>query len=409
MFIDEIATLFGKHALHPSFEAAFGVDRNQPVDFEKDIRPCFSLPDGILNLNSAGIQPTPASTLAALHHYNQLCSQAPSFYTWGLFEQVKKPLRQHLARLAGVDIKELALTRNATEALNNIVFGIPLSENDEVVLSEFDYPNILNAWKQRAQKDRIRLVWADLQLPSENEDELIHAYVSKFSDRTKVVYLTHIINWCGQRLPVEKICQAAKAQGIETIVDGSQSFALLDYRISDLGCDYFGTSLHKWLAAPIGTGLLWMRQEKIPGVLPLLGNKKPDGGDIRKFESTGIRSLALEIALGYSLDFHNWITTARKGERLFYLKNRWMMALSEIDRVQFFTSFSREWSCAIGMFGIKDIPPAALNKLLFEKYGIHAAALQRGNVAGVRVSPTVYASEEEMDRLVEAVREIVTG
>lgn len=380
---------------------------NAKMDVDwSNISNLFFKSNEVINLNSAGISAPPQKTVEAMNQLHVKLSEAPSFHTWQTFEEQKKRVRTSLAAISGAAVEEIAITRNATEALADVIFGIELRSGDEVVLSKYDYPNAINAWKQRELRDGIKLVWVDLELPSEIETELVDAYISKFSSRTRLVHLTHVINWNGQIIPAGKIAQIANSKGIEVLIDGSQSFALLDYKISDLNCDYFATSLHKWLNGPTGTGMLYVKKEKISSVYPLMGNKKPQSADIRKFESYGIRNIAAELGIQYSIDFHNSIGAANKRQRLFDLKNRWMKALESIPDIQFFTSFSSEWSCAIGTVNLLGFSSTELVRILFEKWKIHVTTADREKIKGIRVTPGIATTEAEIDRFVDAMFEI---
>jgi selenocysteine lyase/cysteine desulfurase len=411
-FIRQTAALLGGLALHHTDAAAYALPKpprlpeDPEEDFWRQVRQAYASSPTLINLNNGGVCPAPRAAMDALDYYNRMCNEAPSYYMWRILDQDREPLRENLAALAGADPEEIALNRNATEALNTVIFGLNLKAGDEVVLSKYDYPNMINAWKQREKRDGIRLVWVDLALPSEDADYLSQAFISKFTDKTKVVHVTHMINWCGQILPVRRIADAAHARGIEVLCDAAHSFALLDYKISDLGCDYMGTSLHKWLCAPFGNGLLWIRKEKIPQVWALLSNEKPDGDNIRKFESLGTRNFAIEMATGYSLDLHNLIGRRRKQERIFYLKNYWMERVADVPGIQFFTPRSPKWSCAIGLFGLPDKKPVELSDLLLTNHKIHTTSIEWENVKGVRVTPNVYTTTEELDKLVAAIRKI---
>lgn len=416
-FIRQTAAMLGSLALHQNFASAFpatplpafpdsGPDAPEDEDFWRQIRQAFAASPNMINLNNGGVCPAPRATMDALDYYNRMCNEAPSFYMWRTLDDNREPLRYNLATLAGVSPEEIAINRNATESLNTIIFGLSLKAGDEVVLSKYDYPNMINAWKQREKRDGIRLVWVDLELPSEKEDYLIDAFVSKFTDKTRVVHLTHIINWCGQILPVRKIADRAKARGIEVLVDAAHSFAVLDYKIPDLNCDYWGTSLHKFLCGPFGSGLMWIRKEKIPGVWPLLSNDKPDGDNIRKFESLGTRSFPIEMAIGYSLDLHNYIGSARKQQRLHFLKNYWMERVRDVPGIRFFTSPHPDWSCAIGNFVLEGKKPIEITSELFNKWKIHTVSIEWEKVVGVRVTPNVYTTTSDMDKLVTAIRKI---
>jgi len=417
-FIRQTAALLGGMALHQDARAAFfptgstSIDANALLnadsedEFWRQIRSAYAASPNLINLNNGGVSPAPRAAIEALEHYNRMCNEAPSYYMWRVLDQNREPLRYNLAALAGADPGEIALNRNSTEALNTVVFGLNLKAGDEVVLCKYDYPNMMNAWKQREKRDGIRLVWTELNLPSEDEDALVQAYVSKFTNKTRIVHLTHVINWCGQILPVRRIADAAHARGIEVVIDGAHSFALLDYKIPDLGGDYFGTSLHKWLCAPFGNGMLWIKKEKIPNVWALLSNDKPDSDDIRKFESLGTRSFPVEMAVGYSLDLHNLIGTARKQKRLHYLKNYWMERVRDVPGIRFYTSMHPKWGCAIGVFGLEGKTGGDISNALHEQFKIHTVGIVWEKLDGVRVTPNVYTTEKELDKLVMAIHSI---
>ncbi len=415
-FIRQAATLLGTFALHQNFASAFSMPnlefpmQNPQSDdeFWRQIRQAFAASPNIINLNNGGVCPTPRATMDALDYYNRMCSEAPSFYMWRTLDDGREPLRYNLAALAGVSPDEIAINRNATEALNTIIFGLNLKAGDEVVLSKYDYPNMINAWKQREKRDGIKLVWVDLDLPSENEDYLANAFVSKFSAKTRIVHITHVINWNGQILPVRKIADRARVQGIEVLVDAAHSFAVLDYKIPDLNCDYWGTSLHKFLCAPFGSGLMWVRKDKIAGIWPLLSNDKPDSDNIRKFESLGTRSFPIEMAIGYSLDLHNFIGSARKQQRLHFLKNYWMEKVRDVPGIQFYTSPHPDWSCAIGNFGFEGKKPGDITTRLYNDWKIHTTAIEWEKVNGARVTPNVYTTTEELDKLVIAIKKMAS-
>ncbi|MBL7798388.1 MAG: aminotransferase class V-fold PLP-dependent enzyme [Saprospiraceae bacterium] len=418
-FIRQTAALLGGMALHQNAQAAFfpssditGHDAllytDSEDEFWRQVRLAYATSPNLINLNNGGVSPAPRASIEALDHYNRMCNEAPSYYMWRVLDQNREPLRYNLAALAGADPNEIALNRNSTEALNTIIFGLNLKAGDEVVLCKYDYPNMMNAWKQREKRDGIRLVWTELDLPSEDEDALVQAYVSKFTNKTRIVHLTHVINWCGQILPVRRIADAAHARGIEVIIDGAHSFALLDYKIPELGGDYFGTSLHKWLSAPFGNGMLWIKKEKIPNVWALLSNDKPDGDDIRKFESLGTRSFPVEMAVGYSLDLHNLIGTARKQKRLHYLKNYWMERVRDVPGIRFYTSMHPKWGCAIGVFGLDEKKGGDISGALYEQWKIHTVGIVWEKLDGVRVTPSVYTTESDLDKLVMGIRSIAS-
>ena len=238
-------------------------------DFWYFIQQSYTVSPNMVNLNNGGVSPAPKTVQDAVKRYYDYCNEAPSYYMWRILDQGREPLRKNLARLAGTQPEEIALQRNASEALETVIFGLDLQAGDEVVLSKQDYPNTINAWKQREARNGIKLVWVNLELPSEDPDYMASQYIQAFSPKTKLVQVTHIINWNGQIVPVRKIADAAHARNIEVLVDGAHSFAHFDFTIPELGADYFGTSLHKWLGACIGSGMLYVKGDKIARTYPL--------------------------------------------------------------------------------------------------------------------------------------------
>lgn len=372
-------------------------------EFWYAIQQAYTVSPSVINMNNGGVAPSPKTVQDAMKRLHDLSNEAPSYYMWRIIDQGREPLRKNLARLAGCDAEEIALQRNASEALENVIFGLPLAEGDEVVLSKQDYPNMINAWKQREKRDRIKLVWIDHSLPSEDVDELVKNYTTAFTSRTKVVHVTHVINWNGQIMPVRKIADKAHGKGIQVLVDGAHSFAHFRFTIPELGADYFGTSLHKWLSACIGSGMLYIRKQYIPTIYPLFAAPDPLADDIRKFENLGTRPFFIEQAIGKAIDFHEMIGAERKEKRLFYLKNYWMSRVQDIPGVQIGTSLKPNFGCAIGLVGVEGRKPAELEQFLFNNYKIHTVGIEWENIRGIRVTPNVYTTTRELDLLVEGI------
>ena len=372
-------------------------------DFWYYVQQSYTVSPSLINLNNGGVAPSPKTVQEAMKRFHDISNEAPSYYMWRIVDQGREPLRRNLARLAGCDTDEIAIQRNASEALEAVIFGLDLKAGDEVVLTKQDYPNMINAWKQRELRDKIKLVWIDLELPSENDDYLVNQYVKAFTPKTKVVQVTHIINWNGQILPCRKIADAAHARGIEVLVDGAHSFAHFAFKIPDLGADYFGTSLHKWLSACIGSGLLYIKKDKIKNIYPLFAAGDPQSTDIRKFENLGTRPFFIEQAIGKAIEFHEMIGSERKEKRLHYLKNYWMEKVKDIPKVKIGTSLHPKYGCAIGLVGIEGKRPGELDAFLMDKYKIHAVGIEWENIKGVRVTPNVYTTTKNLDVLVEAI------
>lgn len=375
-------------------------------DYWTVIQQAYTVDPNLINLNNGGVSPSPRVVQQAVERFNQLSNEGPSYYMWRILDQGREPLRYKLATLAGCSPEEIAVNRNATEALNTVIFGLDLKSGDEVIGTKQDYPNMIQAWRQRALRDGITYTQINFDFPIENDETIVAAFEKAITTKTKILHLTHIINWIGQILPVKKIAQMAHKRGLEVIVDGAHSFGLLDFKIPDLECDYFGTSLHKFLSAPIGSGMLWIKKEKIEKIWPLVCNDKPRSDDIRKFETLGTRSFPIEQGIGEAINFHNAIGSKRKEERIRYLKNYWALKAREIPGVKIHTSFKPEYACAICGVTVDGMTPAQLDQALFGTYKIHTVGIVWENISCVRVTPHVYTRPADLDKLVFALGEI---
>ena len=375
-------------------------------DYWSIIQQSYTTSPSLINLNNGGVSPSPRIVQEAVERFNKMSNEGPSYYMWRILDQGREPLRYKLAQLAGADPEEIAINRNATEALNTVIFGLNLKAGDEVIGTKQDYPNMINAWRQRQEREGIVYKQISFEFPIENDEEIVAGFEKAITPKTKILHITHIINWVGQILPVKKITAMAKKHGIETIVDGAHSFGLLDYKVPELGCDYYGTSLHKFLSAPIGNGMLWIKKEKIEKIWPLVSNDKPTSGDIRKFETIGTRSFPIEQGIGEAINFQNGIGNKRKEERIRYLKNYWASRVQNIPKVKIHTSFKDEYACAICGVSVNGMTPGELDSALFSNYKIHTVGIVWENISCVRVTPHVYTRLQELDKLVMAIETI---
>jgi selenocysteine lyase/cysteine desulfurase len=381
-------------------------DAARDEDYWTVIQQAYTVNPNIINLNNGGVSPSPKVVQDAVERYNRLSNEGPSYFMWRIIDMGREPLRQKLAELAGCDAEEIAVNRNSTEALNTVIYGLPLKAGDEVIGTKQDYPNMINAWKQRQEREGIQYRQISFDFPIENDETIVRAFENVITPKTKLLHITHVINWVGQILPVRKIADMAHAKGIEVLVDGAHSFGLLDFNIPDLHADYFGTSLHKFLSAPIGSGMLWIKKDKIGKIYPLVCSDKPKSDDIRKFESLGTRSFPIEQGIGEAVNFHNAIGKKRKEERIRYLKNYWAEKVKDIPKVKLHTSLKADYSCAICGISIDGMTPQQLDAELFDKYKIHTVGIVWENISCVRVTPHVYTKVQDLDKLVKAIKEI---
>lgn len=401
---DAFGELIAMNSPSPNLEGSDSETNNE--DFWNWVHSCYTVNPNILNLNNGGVSPQPKQVQDAFIQYYQLSNEGPTYFMWRILDQGREPLRERLAKECGVDPNEIAIVRNTTEALNNVIFGLDLKRGDEVVLTKQDYPNVINAWKQRELRDGIKLKWVNLDLPIENDDFIVQKFSEQFTNKTKVVNITHIINWTGQILPARKIADIAHSRGIEVMVDAAHTLFHIDFKIPDLDCDYFGTSTHKWLSAPFGTGLFYIKKDKISKIWPLFPNAEPKSNDIRKFEAQGTRNFAAEMAIGDALNFHQLIGMKRKEARLRFLKDHWAKKLMEIPRVKLHTSLKPEYSCGLALFSIDGMKPNDIADKLFNKYKIHTVAIEWENISGVRITPNTYTRLIDLDRFVDAIWQI---
>ncbi len=420
-FLKQAATLAGAFSVNSLFSQAHAAewrDASEKVsalkpeqaaqneDYWSVIQRSYSVNSNIINLNNGGVSPSPIVVQQAVERYNQLSNEGPSYYMWRILDQGREPLREKLAALAGASPEEIAINRNATEALNTVIYGLDLNRGDEVIGTLQDYPNMIQAYRQKAQRQGIVYKQISFDFPIEDDARIVQAYEAAVTDRTKVIHVTHMINWVGQTMPVAKIAEMAHARGIEVICDGAHSFGLIDFKIPDLHCDYFGTSLHKFLSAPIGSGMLWIKRDKIEKIWPLTCNGEPRSGNIRKFETLGTRSFPIEQGIGEAINFHEGIGSRRKQERIHYLKNYWASRVQSMPRVKLHTSLNPNYSCAICGVSIDGMTPGQLDTALFDQYKIHTVGIVWENISCVRITPHVYTSIADLDKLVGAIQTI---
>ncbi|HYH84654.1 MAG TPA: aminotransferase class V-fold PLP-dependent enzyme [Pyrinomonadaceae bacterium] len=378
-------------------------DAARDENFWFDIQQAFSVTRGIINLNNGGVSPSPRIVTEALVRYIWHQEDATAYTMWEILEPQSETIRTGLADLFGCDREEVAITRNTSDSLEALLFGFDLKRGDEVLTTTQDYPRMLTTLRQRVLRDGIVLKTVKIPVPPKTLSEITAAFESGMTPRTRLVLVSHMINLTGQITPVREICEMARKRGVETVVDGAHSFAQVQFKRDDLACDYFGTSLHKWLHAPKGTGMLYVRRDKIKKVWPLLAAEKSQEADIRKFEETGTRSAAQRLAIGEALLFHQGVGPARKEARLRLLARHWMNQLKDEPNVRFNTSFDDHQSCALANVHIEGTEPDAVCDYLMSRHKIFATPIVHDEFKGVRITPSVYTTLKELDRFSEVM------
>ena len=367
-------------------------------DYWSIIQNSFTVTRGIVNLNNGGVSPSPRIVTEALVRYIWQQEDATAYTMWQLLEPQSETIRTGLAEMFQCDREEIAITRGASESLEILLNGLDFKPGDEILSTTQDYPRMLTTLRQRERREGLKLKLVQIPVPPKDLNEITSAFERGISPKTKLILISHQVNLTGQITPVQAVCDMARAKGIETVVDGAHSYAQFNFTQKDLGCDYFGTSLHKWLYAPKGTGMLYVKRDKIAKLWPLMAAESTQANDIRKFEEVGTHSAAPRLAIGEAMLFHNSIGGKRKEARLRYLSHYWMKRLKDVPKIGFNTSFDPAQSCAIANVKVEGIEPTAIGSYLFAKHKIFTTPIVHEEFKGVRITPNVYTTLGELDR-----------
>lgn len=377
-------------------------------DFWFEVQQAFTVDRTLINLNNGGVSPSPRIVQEALHRYLDYSNQAPVYTMWRVLEPQKENVRKRLAATFGVSPEEIAITRNASESLEICQLGLALKPGDEVLTTAQDYPRMLNTWRQRERRDGIVVKKVNFPTPPESMDSLVEMFERAITPKTRVIHFCHITNLTGQIFPVKHICRMARERGIEAIVDGAHAFAHFPFRHADLDCDYYGTSLHKWLTAPFGTGMLFVRRNKIKNLWPLMPADESVDDNIRKFEHIGTHPVPNFLAIGEALTFYEGIGPARKAARLRYLFHRWARRLAPMKGVKILTSFDPQQSCGLANIAVEGIDLEKLGAYLFNQHRIITTPIiNAGGVNGLRVTPNVYTTLREVDTFAAVMEQVI--
>ena len=377
-------------------------------DYWAEIQRAFTVDRTLVNLNNGGVSPSPRVVQEAMARYLALSNEAPVHTMWNLLEPQIESVRQQLAAEFGCDPEEMAITRNASEALEICQLGLELEPGDEVLTTNQDYGRMLTTWDQRARREGIVIKKVSFPVPPPNPQFLVDLFEKNIGPRTKIIHCCHITNLTGQIFPIREIMAMARARGIEVITDGAHAFAHFPFTRDSLDCDYYGTSLHKWLLAPHGTGFLYVRKSKIEQVWPLMAAPESMNGNIRKFEEIGTHPAANHNAIAEALAFHQGIGGERKAARLRLLRDRWMDALEGDPRIEIYTPRDAAQSCGLALVGVQGFEPAQLVDHLWKTRRIIVTPIVHEEFKGLRITPNVYTTISEVDVFVAAMKDVLT-
>jgi selenocysteine lyase/cysteine desulfurase len=384
---------------HPGSPSEVAADE----DFWFQVARAFTVDRTLVNLNNGGVSPSPSWVQDAMKRHLDFSNLAPSYTMWTVLEPQREGVRERMAREWGVDPEEIAFTRNASESLQIMQLGIDLQRGDEVLTTTQDYGRMINTFKQRGRREGIVLKQIQIPVPAEDPAEIVRLFEQAITPKTKAMLACHMINLTGQILPVTELNALARSRGIPLIIDGAHALAHFDFSLADLDVDNYSTSLHKWLFAPHGTGLLYVRRDKISDVWPLMAAPERMDSDIRKFEEIGTHPAANYLAIGEALTFHQGIGAARKDARLVYLRNYWADKLLQNDNVKLHTSLKPGFACGIANVEIEGIAPNDIRDYLWDAHRIIVVSINHAEFQGIRVSPSVYTTLPELDRFVDVM------
>lgn len=395
----DIAADLGRH---PGSAADVVADE----DFWFEVQGAFTVDRTLVNLNNGGVSPAPKLVQDAMKRHQDYSNLAPSYTMWEILEPQREGTRARMARQWGVDAEEIAFTRNASESLQTMQLGIDLQRGDEVLTTTQDYGRMINTFKQRERREGIVLKQIQIPVPSTDTAEVVRLFEEAITPRTRMILACHMINLTGQILPVTELTAMARRHGIPLVIDGAHALAHFDFDLGELDVDNYSSSLHKWLFAPHGTGLLYVRRNRIADVWPLMAAPEAQDDDIRKFEQIGTHPEAPYLCIGEALSFHQGLGPARKAARLVYLRDYWANPLLEFDNVRLNTSQEPGQACGIANVDIVGVEPNALRDHLWNKHRIITVSINHAEFRGLRISPSVYSTLSELDRFIDVMSDV---
>ena len=404
-----IAATLGMDALAALFEtkkhssaAALAADDK----FWNQIRTQYMLKPDYINLENGFYNFIPQPTLEKYIQHIRDINYQGSYYMRTVQRDNKKRMAAKLAAVAGCSPEELIITRNTTESLDLVIAGQDWKAGDEALMAIQDYGSMLDMFEQVSKRYGVVLNKVSIPNLPASDEEIVSLYEKAITPKTKLLMVPHMVNITGQILPVRKICDMAHSKGVEVMVDGAHAFAHIQYKISELDCDYYGTSLHKWMSVPLGAGFLFVKKEKIAKTWPLIGDGTKDLSDIRRLNHIGTHACATDLTIEDAIDFYNMIGAERKEKRLRYIQQYWTSRVKNVPKIIINTPTDDKRSCGIANVGIAGMTPADLAKRLMDEHKIFTVAIDTANVHGCRITPNVYTTLEELDAFVAALKKL---
>ena len=373
------------------------------------IRSHYTLKDDYINLESGYYSIIPNPVLEHFIKHVRHVNIEGSYYMRNDLKKNKDRVISELADLVGSTSDQIAITRNTTESLDLVISGFQWEKGDEAIYAKQDYGSMKEMFEQISSRYGVKNKIVSVPNHPKNDEEIVSIYESQITNKTKLIMVCHMINITGQILPIKKICEMAHSYGVEVMVDGAHCVGHFDFSIDKFNCDYYGSSLHKWLATPLGAGLLYVNRNNTHKIWPLLANGNTNKNDIKRLNHIGTHPVHTDLAISNSIDYTNWIGMKKKEKRMRYLQRYWSDKLRSIENVIVNTPEDLNRSCGIGNVGLSNMSPSAMSKVLFEKYKIFTVAIDYANVKGCRISPNIFTTTYELDQFVIAVQEMANS
>ncbi|MDB4252485.1 aminotransferase class V-fold PLP-dependent enzyme [Flavobacteriaceae bacterium] len=377
-------------------------------NFWLQVRKDYSLKPDYINLESGYYNIIPNPTLNHMIDHARMVNYEGSYYMRTVQWDQKNAMAAKLAKVVGTSAKNLIITRNTTESLDMVIKGMNWKKGDEAVYAKQDYGAMKMMFEQVSRRYGTKNIIVSVPNHPTSDEEIVRIYQNAITSRTKLLMVCHMVNITGQILPIKKICQMAHKKGVQVMVDGAHCVGHFQFKIDDLECDYYGSSLHKWLAVPLGTGMLYVRDKHIDNLWPVFAEHHREPGDIARLNHVGTHPVYHDLSIENAIEYYAMLGAERKEARLRYLQEYWSSKVRTHPNIIVNTPKESFRACGIANVGLKNLKPHELAKQLMDRYQIFTVAIDYANVQGCRISPNVFTTTQELDVFVKALQELAS-
>ena len=374
--------------------------------FWSGIRAQYTVSPDFINLEHGYFSLQAQPVFEAFLRYQTLVNAHSTFFMRQQFLTRLEDVRHALAEFCCVQADELLITRNVIESMNILLQGYPLAGGDAVVCATHDYDRVLETLEMLHQRRGVVLQKIDVPLDPGSDAQVVDCYAQAITAQTKLMLVTHMVHRTGQILPVAKIAAMARSRGVEVVVDAAHSFAHLAFDFPSLNSDFIAVNLHKWLGAPLGVGLLYIRKARIVDIAPLFGSARTATDSIAKLGQMGTVPPAPILAVLDAIAFHNAMGASNKEARLRYLSQYWLAQVQDLSRLKLLTPRAPERFCAIVAFRIEGLTATAVAAWLLAQQRVFTVVVDIQTTQGVRVTPHMMTNTQELDALVVGIRRL---